>query len=267
MNKDRALTLALALVCLFVVGSAAGSLESAVDSSPSEAIDLDYASLPIDKGQASDIKREYQSMTDDPQATPEETNQGSSDEVEPSSKSNGDGDDSSSSSSSKTEQSSGSGSEDPKNTLEQLLDALLAFLSTLVTYLVALVALVALAVSVRYRDEIATRVSPVFGRLRSSTADEYDSDDSRPPATPQNEVAEAWYEMVQRLKLDGEGPLTPRERAALARRNGADANTVWSLTELFEEVTYGGAPVTEDRRQRARQYLDRVRRLDRGGDS
>lgn len=268
MNRDSALTLALALVCLFVVGSAAGSIESAVDSSPSEAIDLDYASLPIDKGQASDIKREYRSLTDDPQATPEETNKGSSDGSDSKSASNDDGDDrSSSSSSGENEQSTGSGPGDPKNVLERLLAALLAFLSTVVTYVVAAIVLVGLAVVVRYRDEIAKRVGPLFERGGNEGVDTHDEGDTLPPATPQNEVAEAWYEMVHRLQLDDEGPLTPRERAALARRKGADANTIWSLTELFEEVTYGGAPVTDERRQRARQHLDRVHRLDGGDDS
>lgn len=267
MNRDRALTLALALVCLFVVGSAAGSIESAVDSSPSEAIDLDYASLPIDKGQASDIKREYQSLTDDPDATPEESTTGSSDGSNSASKGEDGGDDrSSSSSSGEKEQSTGSGPGDPKNMLEQLLDALLAFLATVVTYLVAVIVLVGLAVAVRYRDEIAERVGPLFDRGENASVDTHGESDTLPPATPQNEVAEAWYEMVHRLRLDDEGPLTPRERAALARRRGADANTIWSLTELFEEVTYGGAPVTEERRQRARDHLDRVHRLDGGDD-
>ncbi|CQR52970.1 MULTISPECIES: DUF4129 domain-containing protein [Haloferax] len=265
MDSDVLVTLGLALVCLFVVASAAGSLESAVDSSPSEAIDLDYASLPLDRGDASDIKREYQTLTDGP-SQQEHSGQRSSqsDQSSSSGPDDSDSDSASERSNAQRDQSDGPGeTPDETNPLERLIDALLALLSRLVELLVALAGVVALAVVVRYRRRLAEHLRPLVARFGSddSGTGPTAGDDNRaadlPPA-PENEVTEAWYEMVERLRLDDRQLLTPRERAAVARENGADANTVWSLTELFEEVRYGGAPVTEDRRRRAREYLERL---------
>ncbi|RDZ62165.1 hypothetical protein C5B90_17570 [Haloferax sp. Atlit-12N] len=262
MNSDVLVTLGLALVCLFVVGSAAGSLESAVDSSPSEAIDLDYSSLPLDKGDANDIKREYQTLTDDPsqqEHSGQQTKQ--SDRSSASGPDDGDSDDTSDSSDSEQNQAGGSketpGEQDP---LESLIETLLALLSRLVELLVGVIAVVALVLVARYRDRIAARLSPMIPHFRGdeSPVEERTEGGFDAPPEPQNEVTEAWYEMVERLRLDDRQLLTPRERAAIARENGADANSVWSLTELFEEVKYGGAPVTEDRRRRARECLERL---------
>ncbi|RDZ50866.1 hypothetical protein DEQ92_16285 [Haloferax sp. Atlit-6N] len=266
MDSDALVTLGLALVCLFAVGSAAGSLESAVDSSPSEAIDLDYSSLPLDKGDANDIKREYQTLTDNP-SQQEHGGEQSSQSGQSSASGPDDGDDDSTSDSStdssdaQRDQSSGS-NETPgeRDGLEALIDALLALLSRLVELVVGVVAVVALALVARYRDRIAARLSPIVARFRGgeSPAEERAGGGVDAPPEPENEVTEAWYEMVERLRLDDRQLLTPRERAAIARENGADANSVWSLTELFEEVRYGGAPVTEDRRRRARECLERL---------
>ncbi|WP_396613801.1 DUF4129 domain-containing protein (plasmid) [Haloferax sp. S1W] len=265
MTTDRHITLVLALVCLFVIGSAAGSLESAVDSSPSDAIDLDYASLPVDKGEASEIKREYQSFTSNSneQSEPAEKESDGDSEKQSARPSDGGEDQSRASATELTEQLSSTGTNDPRDALGKLLDALRALLSTLVNVLVAALGVVAVALVVKYRARIAARFPSVADRFGRSTSEDTD-DDVVPPATPQNEVTEAWYEMVQQLSLDSEEALTPRERAATAYRDGVDASTVWSLTEVFEEVKYGGAPVTEERRERARRCLDRLRHTDGG---
>jgi hypothetical protein len=283
MDSERLLTLALALVCLFVVGSAAGSLESAVDSSPSEAIDLDYSSLPLDGSEAGEIERTYYRLTEDSGSASVEPNEQQSesdasqrprDETDrrdssagPSAGSSSESMQSGASGASSSSESGASGSgesgADPsESAIESLLGLLRSLLSRLVAPLVALVTLLSLALAVRYSDRITDRLRSMFGieDRRAADVERRSRGDDTPPARPRNEVAEAWYEMVQYQKLDAERPLTPRERAALAQRNGADANAVWSLTELFEEVTYGGAPVTEERRQRAQEHLKRLRR-------
>ena len=65
--------------------------------------------------------------------------------------------------------------------------------------------------------------------------------------------------MDERLDLDDRTHLTPRECAAAARDRGADDETVRDLTALFEEVRYGNARVTDERRERAERTVERLR--------
>ncbi|WP_336023434.1 DUF4129 domain-containing protein [Halobellus salinisoli] len=253
MNGDRVLTLALALVCLLAVGSAAGSLESAVGSTPGEAVDLDYASLPVSGEGGGEIQQTYRTLAG---------------ESGPSAGVMGSGAVRARQSQVSTESSDAGGPAAESNAstlrtaaLTRLLDFLQSLLARLLVVFGAIIALAVTALTARYGPRMIERYrqqSDGDERSPPSEAGTQTVENGVDTPRPQNEVTEAWHEMIRRLKLEDREPLTPRERAALARREGADANTVWSLTELFEEVQYGDAPVTEERRRRARACLDRL---------
>ncbi|MFC5367591.1 DUF4129 domain-containing protein [Salinirubrum litoreum] len=280
VTADRLLTVAVALVCLFAVGSGAASLDSAVDASPGEAIDVDYASLPIESDDAGQLKQQYNDAKND--AT-EQTGGGSGSADDPPDGGQGDpppggenGDEPEDASfigddpppgggegQNDDGRGPGTGSDDP---LDSLLSALGALLSALVTVLAGLLLLVGAALAVRHRDRLRARLRALLDRLGvgGSENDPREHHDApRGVPDPQNPVSRAWVETMERVGVDAERALTPRERAALATDRGADPEAIWSLTALFEEVTYGGAPVTEQRRERATHHLSRLRE---GGD-
>lgn len=73
-----------------------------------------------------------------------------------------------------------------------------------------------------------------------------------------NEVYRAWREMTEYIDVDRPATSTPREFAAAATAAGMDADDVTELTDLFEEVRYGGFPPTEEAEQRAVDALRRI---------
>ncbi|WP_135855422.1 DUF4129 domain-containing protein [Halorussus salinus] len=168
--------------------------------------------------------------------------------------SSGSGDEQNRGASSRNDRSgSGAGATDPPlvQQLIWLLRDLLELLLDLIPYLV-LATLV--AVAVRFRDRILARIAPgAAGRADDA------GDEPRPDPDPQNAVSAAWFEMVERLDLDDRTHLTPGECAAAAKRRGADDEAVRDLTALFEEVRYGGARVTDERRERAERTVERLR--------
>jgi hypothetical protein len=276
VTADRVLTVAVALACLFAVGSGAASLDSAVDTSPGDAIDVDYASLPIESDDAGRLKEQYNAAADDGQ--PPESgsgaeggpNEGPGDDPPPGAPnadspdedasfigedaslgpSEGDGDEG---------LGTGPGSEGPLGTLVSALGTLL---SVLLSALGGLLLLGGLVLGIRHRGRIRARLWPYLYRLGFAVDDPTSATDRqvrRPEPDPQNRVSRAWFEMMERLGVQDEAALTPRELAVLAKHRGADPDVVWSLTEVFEEVTYGGAPVTDRRRERATRQLERFR--------
>lgn len=276
MTADRLLTVAVALVCLFAVGSGAASLDSAVDSSPGDAIDVDYASLPIESDDAGELKQQYNEPPEDPSDKSDSGSDspddgGDGDGGGPASDGeNGDDPDDASFIGDDPPPGAGEGDNDDgtgtgpasDGPLAGLLSLLRALLSVLASVLGGLVLLVGVAVGVRRRDQLRTRLRALLDRLGiGGDAGEVRERPGEPRdvADPQNPVSRAWVETMERLGVDAERALTPRERAALAADRAADADAVWSLTALFEEVTYGGAPVTEQRREQATHHLSRLR--------
>lgn len=73
-----------------------------------------------------------------------------------------------------------------------------------------------------------------------------------------NPVYSAWREMATEAAESASGTLTANEVAAAADDRGLDDDAVRTLTRLFEEVRYGGRPVTEDRKRRARSALESI---------
>lgn len=140
----------------------------------------------------------------------------------------------------------------------------------LLPLLVALgVVLVAVALGYRYRTHLPGVVLPLEdnqgGPTRTGAGPTgTDSAADWPHEPPSNEVQRAWLTMVRRANPDRPWTRTPSECASAAVAAGVDPHAVDTLTRLFEEVRYAGAPVTDERRQQAQVHLQR---LDESGES
>ncbi|WP_135823744.1 DUF4129 domain-containing protein [Halorussus ruber] len=299
MRADTILTAVVALCCVLAIGATSTTLDSTVSTDPDDVAEVDYDKIPIGSGHAKNLDDAIdggKSASSDSGASPNSDSGAGADKSGTGSQSaaskDGEGGDSMGSAQGQggpseeasgegqqdqqtggdgkeTTQSSGGGGQDSNSgkgkglvadqptLLERLMALLQQLFDLLLTALPYAILLALLGALYRYRDRILSRVAP------SSSTD--DSGEDPPEPDPDNPISAAWYEMVERLDLDDRRDLTPREYAAAARRRGADADAVQTLTGLFEEVRYGGARVTEERRERAEEIRDRVRsQLDRG---
>lgn len=91
-----------------------------------------------------------------------------------------------------------------------------------------------------------------LGTAAGRAAERIEHDDT------QNAVYRTWREMTTLLDLSDPEVTTPGEFADEATSAGMNREDVARLTTLFEEVRYGDAPVTADRRQQAREALQRI---------
>lgn len=73
-----------------------------------------------------------------------------------------------------------------------------------------------------------------------------------------NPVYRAWAEMTDGVGVAAPDSTTPAEFADAAIEAGLDPADVHALTDLFREVRYGDAPVTETRIERAEARLRRI---------
>ncbi|MFT4958108.1 MAG: hypothetical protein ACI9PP_002168, partial [Halobacteriales archaeon] len=74
----------------------------------------------------------------------------------------------------------------------------------------------------------------------------------------ENDVYRAWAEMTTELEVEHPSSSTPSEFAMAAVDAGMDRNDVDRLTELFEEVRYGGFDPTPEREGEAIETLRRI---------
>ncbi|WP_435152675.1 DUF4129 domain-containing protein [Haladaptatus sp. DFWS20] len=91
------------------------------------------------------------------------------------------------------------------------------------------------------------------GRAAGEAADRIESD-----ASVENEVYRAWREMTQHLDVSAPESSTPGEFAVAAVDAGIACDDVTELTNIFEEVRYGGEDATGEREQRAVDALRRI---------
>lgn len=134
-----------------------------------------------------------------------------------------------------------------------------SLLSQLAKLVALLLALVVASLAYRYRHHLLAFLRAV--RRSAAGSDEHVGTSAPVPwprGEPADEVRQAWLAMVQRADLDRPWLRTPRECARAASRAGLDAEVVDEITRLFEEVRYGGAPLTEERRHRALEWLRRL---------
>lgn len=286
MKADTVLTAIVALCCVLAIGATSTTLDSTVSTDPEEVTEVDYDKIPLGTGQAKNLDRAIdggESGSGESGSSSGDSDSGSGSQSVGSkadesgdrtgaASNPGDGEQSKQSGSGENQQQQSGGSGDENNqggggsnpqsgvgqTIVEpsLLERLLSLLQDLFNLLLRVLPLVVLigvvAAMVWYRDRLLSRVAP-------TPRDEETTDETNLEPDPQNEVASAWFEMVERLELGDRRNLTPRECAAAARRHGVDPDAAQTLTSLFEEVRYGGARVTEERRRRAEQTLDRVR--------
>lgn len=130
----------------------------------------------------------------------------------------------------------------------------------LLTKLLALLALLAaVALGYRYRDRLLALALAVGGVVTDRGPTTGASGAATwPSSQPSNDVHKAWLMIVQRANVERPWTRTPAECARAAVDAGMDAEAVERLTTLFEEVRYGGAPVTDERRQQAREWFERL---------
>ena len=274
MNGDRIASTALALCCLFALGTSAATLDASVDTTPDDVIDLDYASLPLPSDELGSLKEQVQSNPDeqgDPSTQSQRSSADGGDRKDGASRagslSGGSSDQSGDQSAPKKQSGMGPGQHPaPPSLLDRLLALLSALLDLLVTLLPAFLLLGSVVAGVRYRRRLATALDAVLDRfgLGGGIANGPPTGDGSVPA-PSNDVERAWYEMVRRLDLADDRATTPRQVADAAVGAGVDPAVVAQVTDAFEEVRYGGAPVTEERRDRARRGIEQFRAQHRGG--
>ncbi len=94
-----------------------------------------------------------------------------------------------------------------------------------------------------------------IGRMAGEAADRIESAES-----VENEVYRAWREMTQHLDVSAPESSTPGEFAVAAVDAGIAREDVTELTNLFEEVRYGGEDATGEREERAVSALRRIER-------
>ncbi|WP_440010606.1 DUF4129 domain-containing protein [Halomicrococcus sp. SG-WS-1] len=235
MNTDGLLTVGIALCCVFALGTAASTLGSSVSTDPDEVVDADEQPLPIEPDTAGDLKRQAQSK-----------------QSQAASAGSDDRDSSASADQQDSASASANANRQRRSSVSSLLDDLIALLRWLLEQLRLALALVAFAAGV----VVGVRIR---GRLLASTADADGATSDRPTAPdPSNEVERAWWAMVDAVGVEDARTKTPRECADAAVAAGADDDAVAALTRTFEAVRYGGAPVTDDRANRARRSAEEV---------
>jgi hypothetical protein len=91
------------------------------------------------------------------------------------------------------------------------------------------------------------------GRAAGRAADRLETGDEF-----ENDVYRAWAEMTAELEVDHPRSSTPAEFATAATEAGMDPDDVARVTELFEEVRYGGFDPTPAREREAIETLRRI---------
>ncbi len=275
MIDRRAFSLAVVACCLLATVSLSASLESAVETSPGEEIELDYGSLPLSVQEASELKRSYHSGGSGEDRSPASTSSstGSDGDPDPSSP-GGETEDSAGSSdadrpsgASNADRSSGAsdadrpGSDGRSDPDRGLLEMLAAFLSTPAKWLPWLVVTVVVLLPFSQRDRLlAWARRTLYGHWPAADGGTVGGRDHRSYRPPRNAVERSWLELLSRADVDADPSATPREIATELVDAGLDRRAVWELTELFEETRYDDAPVTSDRVLRAFGCLRRCRR-------
>lgn len=275
MNRESFGTLVVAVLCMLAVSLSATSLDSTLGTDPDDVVDLEYEKLPIGKDDAGDLKRQVESNKEDGQGdageegdtTERESDASGSDSAgsagtedqagggDASGTAGGGGDNSGTSGGGGPGDRSGSGPATPPPP-PQLLD-----------YLPWLLLLLVLGLASRYRRRLLALALALPGVFPGPEGD----GEEREAVTaqwcgvePSNEVHRAWLAMVRAVPVERPWTRTPSECADLAREAGADEDAVEQITRTFAEVRYGGRPVTDERRQRAREGIERLRN---GGES
>ncbi|WP_335998595.1 DUF4129 domain-containing protein [Halorientalis halophila] len=287
MNRTQFTSLLIALVCFGAVGVSASTLSSSVAADPSEALDPDYELIPVagdglerldsavaqngdqraaGGGDGDDGSGGDDSGDDDERADPGAEGEQEADESDPdgseeSEQSNdgagsdgggGGGEQEAEAQSGGPSMSGGLGLFDQRFTIADLLTLLGLALLLLATAWVVY----------RYRD----RIRALLAQPDEEAVEDGPTVLTDGPPPDDNEVFESWEALVSSLDVAEPHTLTTRECADAASDEGFDREEIERLRLVFEDVRYGGRPVTDGRRRRARTARERLD-IGRNGES
>jgi len=254
MDTDRLLSAGMAVVVIAAVGFSASTLAASMSTNPSDAVDVQWDTLPLGEDSqgdieaaAADVDERYRQGGDG-----DADGQGDSGDAQRQDSQAGDGQ-------SRDQQADEAGDGEPREVGVGDSDEIQQGGQSdslggtglvpggpplsLVLWLALLVALLLLAY--RYRD----RLRRAIGRGADGPAAE-----SLAPA-PENEVERAWVELVARAGVDRPRTRTPRDCARQAVETGFDPSHVDRLRRTFEDVRYGTTTPTDEQARLARETL------------
>ena len=254
MNGDRALAAVVAVLCVVAFGTAATSLDSSLSSEPGDLVDPDYGGLPFSQEDVEEVRKAFESTNDQGSEakSSQPADQGPKEE-QPQAGSDGDPQNVQSSDSESESDQQSSGGQGPAE--QGLLDRLLGFLLSLWPLAVLLVVA---GLAYRYRDRIRALLAALLGGVGRPGAGPAAEPDPWADVTPSNDVERAWLTMVRAAGLSRPWTKTPGECAEEAVSSGLDPEGVRTITDVYEEVRYGGAQPTGRHERRAREGLGRL---------
>lgn len=269
MNADSYATLVVASLCILAAGVSATTLESTVSQHPDDVIDVNYTSLPIGQddgdavesalspgghqtsGTGTNRQGEPTGTTDSDTGDQQDTAPG------PGNPASGDGGSGSQPDGSDTGRGPGFGA-----ATSSIIDLLLRWL---LLVLIVLALMLAVALAYRYREAILGLLGGLVAPTDDGEVTRAEEPVDWPPDDPPTEVHRAWLSLVDRIDVDRPWARTPGECADEAVDEGLNPTGVETVTGVFEEVRYSDAPVTDDRRRRVRQGLQRLDEPSGGG--
>lgn len=240
-RRSRYVKILMALGLMAAIGIAATTYDSTLQTDPDDVIDVKHEWLPIGEKAIQDFKQPQSSSND-------------------ASSSGGGG--------GGANANEGGGQEPPPCTtgvvglLASLFPSLIPpcgpfYLLGLVLSVVVLLTTIGLLY--RYRERLAAVGVAAYGWWIDQSEAPDDGDTATwPSEQPANDVQSAWVAMVQRANLERPWTRTPEECARGAVDAGMDSEAVGRITSNFEDVRYGDAPVTDERRRRVREWRQRI---------
>lgn len=258
-------TLFMAICLMAAIGIAATTYDSTLQTDPDEVIDVKHSWLPIGKEaikQFTDPKSQAETAT-----SADGASGGSAGAAGAAAAAGAAGAGSGGGGEGAGEGAGTSNEQEPPPCTEGLVGLLASLFPMLIPpcgpfYLLGLLLplvgfLAAVALSYRYR----TRLIALAHVLHDWVTGRSEGDDDGftwPSQAPANDVQGAWLAMVERADIDRPWTRTPVECARGAVDAGMNSEAVTKINTLFEEVRYGDAPLTEERRQRAREWRERL---------
>lgn len=227
---------------------------------PDDVITFRWEQLPVGQESAKNLKDEMESNKRSNQGTQAQRPQGGVGD----SQEGGGGQSGGSSTNQGSDQSEmGLGPGDARSVIEEQEDLLNRLLDLLPYILMVLLALIALSLTYRYRARLWALVLLPFGLLMSVIPNLIGSTHGKGNRqiknyNPQNQVEYAWYNMVKRLDIEDIQSRTPGEIAQQAIATGMDQQAVEMLTRAFQDIRYGGHPVSDGHRKRAREGMRKL---------
>lgn len=264
MNRENYVTAVVAVLCVFAVGLSATSLDQALGTDPDDVVDLEYEKLPIGQGDAGDLQREVRSNKEEGQGaggggSGPEADSSSGDDSSSQSDS-GDGDENAADSADGSDSGGGQTSAGDTTDGSGALPGLSKGTPDDPLWLLPWLALLAaLALAYRYRRRLLSLTLAFLGVVPEQEEVDEEITAEWHGVEPSNDIHRAWLTLVDSIPVERPWTRTPSECADIALASGADPEAVEHITETFEEVRYGGRPVTDERRERAREGIERLR--------